>query len=98
MSRRREEEINPVTVVIALITMFLIGKFLGLFKIFNIDPFGIEPEWVYGVIAIGIGVLYKEIRDLDKKMRTRLQQINDTISRLIERIVSLETIIGMKKK
>jgi len=41
--------------------MFLIGKFLGLLKVFDIDPFGAEPEWVYGVIALGVGVLYNEI-------------------------------------
>ena len=98
MSRRRKEGIDPITVVIALIIMFLIGKFLGLFKIFNIDPFGVEPEWVYGVLAIGIGVLYKEIRDLGKETRTRLQHIDDTLSKFGERIACLETLEELKKK
>lgn len=98
MPRRREERINPITVVIALIIMFLIGKFLGLFKVFNIDPFGVEPEWVYGVLAIGIGVLYKEIRDLGRETRASLQKIDETLSKFGERIACLETAAEMKKK
>jgi hypothetical protein len=97
MPRRREEGINPLTVVIAIVIVFLIGKFLGLFKVFNIDPFGLEPEWVYGVLAIGIGVLYKEIRDLGKETRTNLQKIDDTLSKLGERIARLETANEIKK-
>ena len=94
---RRKEGYNPLTVVIAIVIIFLIGKFLGLFKAFNIDPFGVEPEWVYGVLAIGIGVLYKEIRDLGKETRTHLQKIDDTLSKCCERIARLETANEMKK-
>jgi hypothetical protein len=97
MSRRREGY-NPLTVVIAIVIIFLIGKFLGLFKVFNIDPFGLEPDWVYGVLAIGIGVLYKKIRDLGKETRTQLQKIDDTLSKFGERIARLETTNEIKKK
>jgi len=95
MSRRR---VNPITVVVALILMFLFGKFLGLLKVFDIDPFGVEPEWVYGVLALGIGVLYKEIRDLGKEVRTRLQKVDDTLSVFGERIAKLETVVELKKR
>jgi hypothetical protein len=98
MRRRREEGYNPLTVVIAIVIVFLIGKFLGLFKVFNIDPFGVEPEWVYGVLAIGIGVLYKEIRDLGKETRAHLQKIDDALSKCGERIARLETTNEIKKK
>lgn len=95
--RRKEERIDPITVVIALIIVFLIAKFIGLLKVFNIDPFGVEPEWVYGVLAIAIGVLYKEIKDLGNEVRARLQKIDETISKFGERIASLETTSEMKK-
>lgn len=98
MRRRREEGYNPLTVVIAIVIVFLIGKFLGLFKVFNIDPFGVEPEWVYGVLAIGIGVLCKEIRDLGKETRAHLQKIDDALSKCGERIARLETTNEIKKK
>jgi len=94
---RRRGGYDPLTVVIAIVLVFLIGKFLGLLKVFNIDPFGVEPEWVYGVLAIGIGVLYKEIRDLGKETRAHLQKIDDTLSKCIERIARLETANEMKK-
>jgi len=95
MSRRR---VDPITIVVALILMFLLGKFLGLLQIFDIDPFGVEPEWVYGVLALAIGVLYKELRDLSKEVRTQFQKVNDTLSVFGERIAKLETVTELKKK
>jgi len=95
---RRRQQISPITIVIAIVIMFLIGKFLGLLQIFNIDPFGVEPEWVYGVLAIGIGVLYKELRDLGKEVRGRLQNIDNTLSILRERLATLETKADIKTK
>ncbi|MEM2122633.1 MAG: hypothetical protein QXE79_03250 [Candidatus Bathyarchaeia archaeon] len=93
MPRRKRREIDPITIIIALILAFLIGKFLSLWRAFNIDPFGVEPEWVYGVLALGIGVLYKEIRDLGKEVRRQLQKINDNLSGFGERIARLEALV-----
>jgi len=95
---RKEEGINPITIVIALIIMFLIGKFLGLWKAFNIDPFGVEPEWVYGVLAIAIGVLYKEVRDLDKEVKEQFQKVNNNLTRLGEKLARLEGLTEGKKR
>lgn len=94
----KKEKVSPITIVVAIVIMFLIGKFLGLLQIFDIDPFGVEPEWVYGVIAVGIGVLYKEIRDLGKEVRERLQSIDNTLSTFGERLARLETKFEMKTK
>jgi hypothetical protein len=64
-----------------LILTFLMAKFVGLLKILNIDLFEVEPEWVYGVLAIGIGILYKEIRDLGRETWTRLQKIDEALKK-----------------
>jgi hypothetical protein len=85
-------DVDPVTVVVVLVLAFLVGKFLGLWRLFHVDPFGVEPEWAYGVLALGIGVLYKELRDLSREVREQLQRISGDLSEFGERIAKLEAL------
>lgn len=64
-------------VVIILIILFLVLKFLGLTKAYlGLDPFGIEGEnLVWVIVATGFGVLYKETRDVGKRMDGYIERI-----------------------
>ncbi len=68
-------------VVIWIIIAFFISKFLGLTKTYlNIDPYGLENlDFVSGALAIAIGVLYKEIRDLRQNTNMQFQRLTDTL-------------------
>ena len=52
---------------------------------------------MYGVLAVGIAVLYKEIKDLSKEVRKQLRKINDNLSGFGERIAKLEAIVEKRK-
>jgi len=87
----RKKGVDPATAVIFLIILFLIAKFLGITKAYlKIDPFGLEPEIVWGAMATAIGVLYKEIRDLRRSLNDQIEKFNSKLSDHGEKIAKLE--------
>ena len=64
-------------IAIIVIILFLVAKFLGLTKAYlGIDPFGIEGEnLVWVIMATGFGVLYKENKDMGKRMDKYIERI-----------------------
>ena len=69
--------LNLSDIAIILIILFLVAKFLGLTKAYlGIDPFGIEGEnLVWVIMATGFGVLYKEGKDIGKRMDEYIERI-----------------------
>jgi hypothetical protein len=68
--------------IIYLVIAFLIAKFLGLTKTFlHIDPpdlYGFDLnnlQWVWAPLAIGLGVVYKELRDIRKSLVNQGERI-----------------------
>lgn len=79
--RRREEELKPHNSSHCFDFDVSDGEIRWPVEILNIDLFEVEPEWVYGVLAIGIGILYKEIRDLGRETWARLQKIDEALKK-----------------
>lgn len=82
---------SATSVVLALIIIFLILKFLGLAKQFlGIDPFGLEIDLVWGLVAAGFGILYRETRELRKTVDSQFDKLSTRLSSQGERIAKLE--------
>jgi hypothetical protein len=84
--------ISVWAIIVWLVVLFLIAKFLGLTRVFlHIDPYGLENlDFVSGALAIGIGVLYKEIRDLRKETNEQLRRLSTDLQQHGERLARLE--------
>lgn len=89
---KKGASISVWTLILWLVVGFLIAKFLGLTKAFlHIDPYGLENlDFVSGALAIGIGVLYKEIRDLRKDLNSQIQYLSENLHLHGERLARLE--------
>ena len=67
----KKEKITVSDIIIYAIIAFLVAKFLGLTRTFlNVDPFGVNFEFVWAPMAVGIGVIYKELNDVKKNLVT----------------------------
>jgi hypothetical protein len=84
--------ISVGAIIIWLVVLFLVAKFLGLTRLFlHIDPYGLENlDFVSGALAVGIGVLYKEVRDLRKEMNDKLRDLTGNLQQHGERLARLE--------
>jgi hypothetical protein len=91
VSLPKKTGIDPVRILMYLTLLFLIAKFFGLTKAYlGIDPFGFEIEYVWGVVAIAIGVLYREIRDLRNNLNSQFEKLSSKLSEQGGRISKIE--------
>lgn len=96
---KKKEDVNIASVIMLLVIIFLILKFLGLAKrLWGIDPYGLEIEYVWGLVAAGFGLLYKEIKDLRRELAGQIEKLTTRLTEQGEEIARLEGAISQPRR